>query len=236
MSEALADAATPQGPPRAPGQRAARPKNAATMILVRRDGPQPRVLMGRRNSRHDFMPGLWVYPGGRVDRGDYRAPAAGELRPEVQAVFDAHLRPGLGRALALAAVRETWEEAGLLLARPAPARPGAGPWREFLGRGVHADLAAIDIVARAITPPSIGKRFDTWFLIAEAERLISLERQADCGELDEIAWVSFAETLDLKLANITRFVLDEAAARLADPDRPRPFLKQGFSHPSRAVL
>ena len=236
MSEALADATKPQGPPRAPGQRAVRPKNAATMILVRRDGPLPRVLMGRRNSRHNFMPGLWVFPGGRVDRADYRVPAASDLRPEVQKVFDAHMRPGLGRALALAAVRETWEEAGLLMARPAPSRPGAGPWRDFLGQGAQADLEALDIVARAITPPSVGKRFDTWFLIAEADRLISLARQADCGELDEIAWVGFDEALDLKLPNVTRFVLSEAVARLADPHRPRPFLKYGASDPRRAFL
>ncbi|CAN7158361.1 NUDIX domain-containing protein [Phenylobacterium sp. LjRoot225] len=236
MSDALADATKPQGPPRTPGQRAVRPRNAATMILVRRDGPQPCVLMGRRNSRHTFMPGLWVFPGGRVDRADYRVPTASDLRPEVQAVFDAHMRPGLGRALALAAVRETWEEAGLLMARAAPPRPGAGPWRDFLGQGAQADLEAIDIVARAITPPAVGKRFDTWFLIAEADRLISLERQADCGELDEIAWVGFDEALDLKLPNVTRFVLSEAVARLADPDRPRPFLKFGASDPRRAIL
>lgn len=236
MSEAPTVGLKPQGPPRAPGQRAVRPKNAATMILVRRDGPQPCVLMGRRNSTHNFMPGLWVYPGGRVDRADYRAPAASDLRPEVQAVFDAHLRPGLGRALAMAAVRETWEEAGLLMARSTPPRLGAGPWRDFLAQGAQADLAAIDIVARAITPASIGKRFDTWFLIAEAERLVSLERQADCGELDEIAWVSFDEALDLKLPNVTRFVLGEAAARLADAHRPRPFLKYGERDPRRAVL
>jgi 8-oxo-dGTP pyrophosphatase MutT (NUDIX family) len=236
MSEAFASATKPQGPPRAPGQRAVRPKNAATMILVRRDGPQPCVLMGRRNSRHNFMPGLWVFPGGRVDRADYRVPAASELRPTVQAVFDAHARPGLGRALALAAVRETWEEAGLMLARSAPARPAAGPWRDFLGQGALPDLEALDIVARAITPPAVGKRFDTWFLIAEADRLLSLERQADCGELDEIAWVAFDEALDLKLPNVTRFVLGEAAARLADPGRPRPFLRFGASDPRRAVL
>jgi 8-oxo-dGTP pyrophosphatase MutT (NUDIX family) len=236
MSEPHLAATRPQGPPRAPGQPAVRPKNAATMILVRRDGAKPCVLMGRRNSRHNFMPGLWVFPGGRVDRADYRAPAATDLRPEVQAVFDAHKRPGLGRALALAAVRETWEEAGLLMARPAPSRPGAGPWREFLGQGAQADLAAIDIVARAITPPSVGKRFDTWFLIAEADRLMSLDRQADCGELDEIAWVGFDEALDLKLPNVTRFVVSEAAARLADPHRPRPFLKHGERDSRRAIL
>jgi len=236
MSEALADATKPQGPPRAAGQRAVRPKNAATMILIRRDGPEPRVLLGRRNSRHNFMPGMWVFPGGRLDRADHRVAAASDLRPDVQAVFDAHLRPGLGRALALAAVRETWEEAGLLMARPAPPRPAAGPWREFLGQGAQPDIAALDIVARAITPPTIAKRFDTWFLMAEADRLMSLERQADCGELDQIVWTGFDEALDLKLPNVTRFVLGEARARLSDRDRPRLFLKHGAGDARRAFL
>jgi 8-oxo-dGTP pyrophosphatase MutT (NUDIX family) len=234
MSEAVIAATRPQGPPRAHGQRAVRPKNAATMILIRRDAAQPRVLMGRRNNRHTFMPGMWVFPGGRVDRADHSVPTASELRPEVARVFEAHGRPG--RALALAAVRETWEEAGLLMARPAPGRPGAGPWREFLAQGALPDLAALDLVARAITPSSIAKRFDTWFLMAEADRLLSLERQPDCGELDEIAWVEFGEALKLEVPNITRFVLGEAAARLEDPDRPRPYLRKGASNPHRAVL
>lgn len=234
MSDALTDATKPQGPPRPLGQRAVRPKNAATMILVRRDGPKLRVLMGRRNDRHTFMPGMWVFPGGRVDRGDRHAPAASDLRPEIASVFEAHGRPG--RALAMAAVRETFEEAGLLLARPAPSRPGAGPWRGFLAQGALPDLSALDIVARAITPSSVAKRFDTWFLMAEADRLISLERQPDCGELDEIAWVDFDQTIELNLPNVTRFVLGEARARLDDPHRPRMFLKHGASHPARAVL
>jgi 8-oxo-dGTP pyrophosphatase MutT (NUDIX family) len=229
MNSPLPTALKAEGPPRQPGRRAVRPKSAATLILIRRDGPKPRVLMGRRHSGHSFMPDRWVFPGGRVDRADYHAPAAGELRPQVQALFDAHLKPRRGRALALAAVRECFEEAGLLMARPAPPRPGAGPWRDFLAQGALPDLAALDIVARAITPPSIGKRFDAWFLMADAERLISLERQPDCGELEEIAWFDFDEARALKLPNVTGVVLEEAAARLADAHRPRPYFRQGAS-------
>jgi len=219
----------PEGPPRPPGGRAVRPKSAATLILIRRDGPEPRVLMGRRNSGHNFMPDRWVFPGGRVDRADYHPPAAVELNPTAQAVFDAHLKPRRGRALALAAVRETFEEAGLLLAKPAPSRPGAGPWREFLAHGALPDLGGLDIVARAITPPQIGKRFDAWFLMAEADRLLSLQRQPDCGELEEIAWFGFDEARGLKLPGVTAAVLAEAEARLADPHRPRPFYRRGAS-------
>jgi len=215
----------PEGPPRVPGARAVRPKNAATVMIIRRDGPKPRVLMGKRHGGHSFMPDRWVFPGGRIDRADYRAPYATDLRPDVEAVFDTHLPPAKGRALALAAIRETWEEAGLLLARPAAARPAAGPWRTFVEQGALADLEALDVVARAITPPMVGKRFDTWFLLADAERLMSLDRQPDCGELEEIAWVDFDEAQALPLPSVTRMMIKESVERMKDPARPKPFLR-----------
>jgi 8-oxo-dGTP pyrophosphatase MutT (NUDIX family) len=225
MNEDLSKGWKPEGPLRLPGERAARPKPSATLMIIRRDGPKPRILMGRRHAGHDFMPERWVFPGGRVDRGDWSAPSASDLRPEVQAMFDAHLKPGLGRALALAAVRESWEEAGLLLARPAPPRPGAGPWRGFLAAGALPDLSAIEILGRAITPPKVGKRFDAWALTADAERLISLDRQPDCGELEEIAWFEFEEALELKLARVTRVFVTAAAAQLDGRPQPRPFIR-----------
>jgi 8-oxo-dGTP pyrophosphatase MutT (NUDIX family) len=224
-TEVPAEFRKPEGPPRIPGARAVRPKNAATVMIVRRDAAKPRVLMGRRHGGHSFMPDRWVFPGGRIDRADYHAPFATEMKPEVGALFDAYLPAGRGRALALAAIRETWEETGLLLARAAPARPAAGPWREFVAQGALADLEALDIVARAITPPSVGKRFDTWFLLADAERLLSLERQADCGELEEIAWVDFDEAQGLPLPTVTRTMLKEVVLRMDDPARPKPFLR-----------
>ena len=213
---------------RLPGARAVKPRDAATIILVRRDAAKPRVLMGKRNSGHDFMPNLWVFPGGRIDRADFRAPHATDLRPEVAAKFDRHIKPGRGRALAMAAIRETFEEAGLLLAKPAPPRPGAGPWREFLAQGALADLEAMEIIARAVTPPSLAKRFDTWFLMADAERLVSLDRQPDCGELEEIAWVDFDDALGLELPMVTRTMIKEAILRLDDPDRPSPYMRFGM--------
>lgn len=209
------------------GARAVKPRDAATIILVRRDAAKPRVLMGKRNSGHDFMPNLWVFPGGRIDRADFRAPHATDLRPEVAAKFDRHIKLRRGQALALAAIRETFEEAGLLLAKKAPPRPGVGPWREFLAQGALPDLEAMEIIARAVTPPMLAKRFDTWFLMADAERLISLDRQPDCGELEEIAWVDFDDALGLELPMVTRTMIKEAVLRLDDPERPSPYMRFG---------
>jgi 8-oxo-dGTP pyrophosphatase MutT (NUDIX family) len=210
------------------GGKAIRPRHAATLIVVQRDAAKPRLLMGRRAKGHAFMPSKWVFPGGRVDRGDFTAPSASELAPEVEARLALTLRhrsPALPRALAMAAVRETFEEVGLLLARPAPARPAAGAWRDFLAQGAAPDLAALQFVARAITPPYRPRRFDARFFMADAEALVSLERQPDCGELDEIAWVDLDEALALDLPNITRFVVAEVAERLKGAERPAPFMR-----------
>ena len=213
---------TADGPLRGAGARAVRPRNAATLILVRRKGAAVSVLMGRRSRGHDFMPGKWVFPGGRVDRGDFSAPAASELVPDVAArlALTAPHRPTLPRALAMAAIRETFEEAGLLLARPAPVRPASGGWRPFLALGAAPDLGALSFVARAITPPYRPKRFDARFFMAEASALLSQERLGDSGELDEIEWIPLPETARFDLPNVTSFVLKELALRLEDPSRP----------------
>lgn len=216
------------GAMRATDAKRVKPRHAATLIIVRRDAKKPRLLMGRRHGGHSFMPDKWVFPGGRVDRGDFTAPSANDLTPEVAAKLAITLRhasPQMPRALALAAIRETFEEAGLLLAKKAAPRPGAGPWRPFLEAGALPDLAALQYVARAITPPYRPKRFDARFFMAEAESLLSLDRRPDCGELDEIAWVDLDEALALDLPNITRFVVAEIAERLGGAPRPIPFMR-----------
>src|SRR5580698_8185450 len=97
------------GPMREPGARHVRPRDAATLILVRRDASRPQLLMGRRHGGHNFMPDKWVFPGGRVDRGDFHAPHATDHRPEVLAKLEKAANPSRCRALAMAAVRETFE-------------------------------------------------------------------------------------------------------------------------------
>jgi len=225
------------GPQKPPGTKAVKPRDAATLILLRRDAAAPRVLMGRRHRSHSFMPDKWVFPGGRVDAADYRAPAATELRPDVHAALGrtipASRPPSLARALGVAAVRETFEEVGLRLARPAPQRAVGGPWAPFAAEGSLPDLEALELIARAITPPMRPKRFDARFFTAEADRLQSLTPTGGSGELDEIAWVNLEEAMALDLPGVTRFVLKELSLRLTDPTR-RP-LSLRFAHGSRQL-
>ena len=62
--------------------RSLRPRDAATVLVIRRDGPAPRVLMGRRARGHVFMAQKWVFPGGRLHPSDFRVAAASELADE----------------------------------------------------------------------------------------------------------------------------------------------------------
>jgi 8-oxo-dGTP pyrophosphatase MutT (NUDIX family) len=201
-----------------------RPRDAATLILVRH-GDQPSVLMGRRAPGHVFMAAKWVFPGGRIERADFSAAAASELAPADRTRLGRELPPRRARALALTAVRETFEETGLILGRPAPMASVTGPWREFRSAGALPDLAALSYVARAITPPGRTRRFDARFFMASAEALLHPDPTAGSGELDEIAWIPLAEAGALDLPAITRFVIDEVRARLDQPDRPAPFVR-----------
>ena len=202
---------------------AQRPKDAATLILTR-GGNRPEVLMGRRAPGHVFMASKWVFPGGRIDRSDFTAASTGELSSDVARRLEAEMPARRARALALTAVRETFEETGLLLAASAPVASVAGPWREFRAEGALPDLAALSYIARAVTPPGRTRRFDARFFMAPVEALRDPDRIEGSGELDEIAWIPLDEARNLDLPAITRFVLGEVAERLETPQRPLPFV------------
>ena len=149
-----------------------RPKDAATLILVRRDQAQPRVLMGKRSGRHDFMPDKYVFPGGRVAPQDGRDVSYSEL-DEVQAERLRYQAKRLPRAFALTAIRETFEETGLLLGRQAemPQKAPEG-WQPLYDLDIAPCLQHLQFIGRAVTPPYRPKRFDARFFMAEAEKEI----------------------------------------------------------------
>jgi 8-oxo-dGTP pyrophosphatase MutT (NUDIX family) len=205
-----------------------RPRDAATLILVRRDQTQPRVLMGKRAGTNAFMPDKYVFPGGRVDPKDSKAIAWEELRPEVEAKLRIQSRR-IPRAFALTAIRETFEETGLIVGRSAEMPDAAQPgWEEFHRLDLVANLSPLVFIGRAVTPPSRPRRFDARFFMAEAEQALIDERPpVDGAELSDLQWVTLADAMKLDLPSVTRFMLGEIGERLAKPDeehRP-PFLR-----------
>lgn len=213
---------------------AVRPSDAATLIVLDRSVGAPRVLMGRRHSSHKFMPGKFVFPGGRLEASDRRMAIAGPLDEVVEAKLNARARrpsAHLARALALAALRETFEETGIAIGVRdcgAPENPPEGEWSRFAATGVFPALDVLDFLARAITPPKRTKRFDTRFFLADAAAIA--HRQEGIAhaeaELVELVWVTLKETAALDLPGITRIILDDLSAALdggMNRHRPRPF-------------
>ncbi|MEM9254152.1 MAG: NUDIX hydrolase [Pseudomonadota bacterium] len=199
--------------------RAVRPRDAATLIILRRGGGEPRVLMGKRSSNHRFMPNKFVFPGGRVDRADARLRPPHDLHPQVMERLCLGCSPARARALALAAIRETYEETGLILGEPETPtlKTRSSSWGEFLQFDCNPRLDVLHYVARAITPPYRNRRFDARFFLADAEHLQGgvRERPQGSGELLDLHWVTLTEARAMEaLPHITRAVLEEVQRRL----------------------
>lgn len=204
-------------------------RDAATVVLIRRDRDAPRVLMGQRGTGAAFMPSKFVFPGGAVDSRDAGIPAATPLAPRCRARLARRADPALADALAIAAIRELWEETGLALALPSGPRPAAlpGDWRDFFDAGHRPAADALEFIFRAITPPGRPRRFDARFFLADAARISGSPddfSRAD-SELSFLSWLTLAEARVLDLPFVTGVVLAEIEARLADPgtERPAPF-------------
>lgn len=207
------------------------PRDASTLIILDRTKGEPRLLMGRRHEKHKFMPGLFVFPGGRVDRGDGSVASADELHPQVETKIVNQLkkRPSArrARALGLAGIRETYEEAGLLLGSQGDTsaiKSTHEDWRAFADLGVMPTLSHLRLIARAITPPGRTRRFDAWFFATDAENIAHRlpEGTGPSGELQDLHWLSIDEAMNLELPVITVTVLKELKARLQQDPELKP--------------
>lgn len=152
------------------------------------------LLMGTRGARARFMPNRLVFPGGGVERGDYRTQPATPLRPQVLDHLTRGAPQRLARALAAAVTRELEEETGLSLGSP-------------------PQFDALDYLCRAITPPSSPIRYSARFFVVRADRLSGT--LGGSGELEALRYYPLEEALAMDLISITREVLAELQDWLA---------------------
>lgn len=202
----------PPLPVRAGGTRAPRPRDAASVVIWRRGRNGPEVLMGKRHSGHSFMPQRHVFPGGRVDPRDFAVRTATEL--DTVAAGQLARTTRRGRSIAIAAVRETFEEAGLMIGDedPLPHRPVPRGWEPFFAAGLAPRLDCLRYVARAVTPHFRPVRFDARFFMINAADARGQVRGS--GELEDLDWIPAGDVGGLELALVTRAVLDHCSELL----------------------
>jgi 8-oxo-dGTP pyrophosphatase MutT (NUDIX family) len=182
-------------------EKPVRPRDASSLVILRQRKGTTEVLMGRRASRHRFMPNVFVFPGGRVDNADRNALINGNLSKPVARKLEHKWPPVMAQALAVAAVRETFEETGLII----------GEKQKKTG-DILPNLAGLDYVARAITPSDSPMRFHARFFCIDAK--LTTGRVRDSDELQALKWFSLAEALAMPLVDVTEFVLREVERRI----------------------
>jgi 8-oxo-dGTP pyrophosphatase MutT (NUDIX family) len=201
-----------------------KPADSASLVIVDTRKKEPHVLMGRRSEAHVFYPGAYVFPGGRVDPDDAAMPAAVEPDEEMISRLKVRMRgkpsDRRARAIALAGIREAFEEAGILIGRPGkPSRPVPKDWQGFVDHGLLPDPTPLVYFMRATTPPRRPRRFDNRFFALDASA-ITLDLPRDkrpTDELGDLVWVPLNEMHSLRLPHITQVAMDELNARLTSP-------------------
>jgi 8-oxo-dGTP pyrophosphatase MutT (NUDIX family) len=182
-------------------KRPVRPRDAASLILLREGEAGLEVLIGRRGKGARFMPGRYVFPGGRVMAEDAR-PWQGEAEDETASGF---------LALKHAALRETFEETGLVVGRQAPsaAALGNGPLTPveaaYRERGMAPAPDLLRLVGRAITPTASPIRFHARFFVADGRHAAGA--LVPCEELDDLRWHPVDGEPPGTMQNVTRFML-----------------------------
>ena len=193
--------------------RPIRPRDAASLILLRLDSGEHEVLVGRRPPGARFLPGRYVFPGGALEPGDSRARPASELGADMADLMAVGGDDKRARSLAMAAVRETFEETGLLLAKPGDVGPVASEsWSVMREQGVAPALAHLTYVGRAITPVRSPIRFHARFFVADA-RHSSGELGGD-SELVDLHWCPVSEIVNLPTIAVQSFMLTHAIAAM----------------------
>jgi 8-oxo-dGTP pyrophosphatase MutT (NUDIX family) len=212
----------------APGHPNIPPRDASTLILLDRSGPVPKVLMGKRHQSDVFLPNRFVFPGGGVDPSDRHMVPGVPLDPRAEKKLMMKIKQptaSKARALALAAVRETFEETGLLLGArrdTAPKTP-KGPWDAFAEAKIHPDLSTMHFIARAVTPPRRTRRYDARFFTMDASAIAhTIEGKVGPDlELTELVWIPLPEIKQrIELLVITEIVLGDLMKQI----------EAGFSH------
>lgn len=207
-------------------------RDAATTVLWRSTDTGAQVLMGQRGSKAAFMPDKFVFPGGAVDRQDAAIPSP-SLDQKLARQLSHDNAGAEPHALAHAAIRELFEETGLVLGEPGPV-PDEVPldWQDFFAGGHRPAVNRLRFFFRAVTPPGRPRRFDARFFLVQARDIVGdlddFSKASD--ELRHLQWIGLDKVRDFPLPFVTEVVLAEVGEILNGAQhRNIPYFHQGVS-------
>lgn len=205
-------------------------RDAATVIVLRDRRTDPRILMGQRGAKAAFMPNKFVFPGGAVDADDAKVALSGPLTEPCATRLCEDANTDMSHALCVAAIRELWEETGLVLGKPGAWRtPVPADWQSYAQTGHVPQASELQFVFRALTPPGRPRRFDARFFLVDADHIAGDldDFSAASDELSHLQWVPLKQARAFDMPFITEVVLAEIEGRLHDSAPPLsvPFFK-----------
>lgn len=204
------------------------PKDAASLLLLRRGERGLSVLMGQRRPDASFAPSAYVFPGGTLEPGDGQVDCVSDLRSGLKDLMAASCDSDFASTLAVTAVRETFEETGLLLGGAGDVGAVAGrTWARLRTEGMAPALDRLDYLGRALTPAWSPIRFHARFFVALADQATG--SLGGDGELSDLRWVSLDDAERLPMVDVTAFMMGEAR-RLFDSGGSRSRRRRFFTY------
>ena len=190
----------------------ANPRDAASLILYRRRANRLELLLGRRPGHSSFMPDVYVFPGGGVERQDASMVLGGTLDERIVSRIAVGGSPRKATQLVVAAIRETFEETGLMIAPPmTELPPNHSTIPQFAASGLYPEAGLFSYVGRAITPRTQPKRFHARFFACDSTRVPNFDEQIlkGNGELLDLEWINTRKLDDLPMRSVTQFMIGE---------------------------
>ncbi len=189
-----------------------KPRDASTVIIIKEVEGKSYVLMGRRSLKSRFMPGVYVFPGGVVEKSDFLVNRYFALTSKLERAKVKTRSLSHTISLLLAGIRETAEETGLyLVERKSFNNPLLNSsnytWKDFIKKSYIPNINKLYFFGRAITPSSLKIRFHARFFISFYNYYEGSLRSN--GELENIDWIPLDKAKNNKIADVTEFMIDE---------------------------
>ncbi len=181
--------------------------DAASLVIYRSKGKKHQVLMGRRGSKARFKPGVYVFPGGMVEKADSKALPQKHLNKKYCRHMAVAKSENRANTLAMTAVREAFEEVGLLLGSNGDiGNVRHKSWEIFRQKNLSPDLSKLDYLGRAITPSFQPIRFHARFFSVPFG-ILKGSIGGD-GELEDIRWINIDDYMNFEMMKVQHMIID----------------------------